>query len=232
MLFTILTAKSWFHKCSSNTRKSLLPFPVFRTFIIPPYFHRISLSILLFLIPTNGFLPVPKGSCWQHLLCSVLQLPGQNSLINLFLLQSAHSTWSNGTFMVPYSKIDWDAIQSTNTLDGWKMPKGQPSYLELELKPELDLYLIGVCMAYTCSPAQQEWRNLIPRTKPHRQLCILRGSIPQTHKSRVAACCLDREEWLNRMTGEGLPITTTHPHLNNEVMWFVVHLTPGCQDLR
>lgn len=62
---------------------------------------------------------------------------------NLLLLQSAHNTWSNETFMVPYSKIDWDPIQSTTTLDGWEMPKGQPSYLELGMKPETDLYLIS-----------------------------------------------------------------------------------------
>lgn len=104
--------------------------PIYNSSLLPLYFL---VNSSLSHTHTQVSTPIPKGSCWQHMLCSAFQLSRQNSLINLFLLQSAHNTCSNETFMVPYSKIDWDPIQSTTTLDGSKMPKGQPSYLELGL---------------------------------------------------------------------------------------------------
>lgn len=104
--------------------------PIYNSSLLPLYFL---VNSSLSHTHTQVATPIPKGSCWQHMLCSAFQLSRQNSLINLFLLQSAHNTCSNETFMVPYSKIDWDPIQSTTTLDVSKMPKGQPSYLELGL---------------------------------------------------------------------------------------------------
>lgn len=104
--------------------------PIYNSSLLPLYFL---VNSSLSHTHTQVATPIPKGSCWQHMFCSAFQLSRQNSLINLFLLQSAHNTCSNETFMVPYSKIDWDPIQSTTTLDVSKMPKGQPSYLELGL---------------------------------------------------------------------------------------------------
>ena len=53
-----------------------------------------------------------------HALLSFPVTRAEQSLIDLCLLRSAQNAQSVEMFMVPYSKTDWDPIQSTTTLDG------------------------------------------------------------------------------------------------------------------
>lgn len=53
-----------------------------------------------------------------HALLSFPVTWAEQSSIDLDLLQYAQNTQGIETFMVPYSKTDWDPIHCTATLDG------------------------------------------------------------------------------------------------------------------